>query len=162
MPTRCVKQPDSAADQSKVALQPGKNVVVHLLQVTISFAVVYPQNMGSHVTSAIPQEMSVSFRGRKRNSAWQRVLQLAVTIERPQSRHKNQVAGLRSPVGSSFVPIPASRGSPDRTFAATVRDSEAVFQIKGGVFVNLADSFARESGSSGSPSSWYDERLTDL
>jgi hypothetical protein len=119
MPTRCVKHPDSAEDQSKAALQPGKNVVVHLLQVKISFAVVYPQNMGSHVTSAIPQEMSVSFRGRKRNSAWQRVLQLAVTIERPQSRHKNQVAGLRSPVGSSFVPQGIIERSEDLPFEAT-------------------------------------------
>jgi hypothetical protein len=37
-----------------------------------------------------------------------RVLQTAVTIERLQSQHKNQVAGLWSPVGTNFVPITVS------------------------------------------------------
>jgi hypothetical protein len=67
----------------------------------------------------------------KRNSAWQRVLQLAVTIERPQSRHKNQVAGLRSPVGSSFVPQADDHDPGKRPFAATVKEAKAVAQITG-------------------------------
>jgi hypothetical protein len=41
---------------------------------------------------------------------------MAVTIERPQSRYENQVAGLRSPEGASFVPIAASHEKSELTF----------------------------------------------
>jgi hypothetical protein len=61
---------------------------------------------------------SLGLADRYRESSWPspvgRVLQLAVTIERPQSRQKNQVAGLRSPVGKSFVPILEGGGSVDQ------------------------------------------------
>jgi hypothetical protein len=43
MPTRCVKQPDSAEDQSKVALQPGKNVVVQNVVVHLTAVRLYLQ-----------------------------------------------------------------------------------------------------------------------
>jgi hypothetical protein len=65
-----------------------------------------------------------------------------------RSRYKNQVAGLRSPVGTNFVPIPAGGRSEDRSFTATVRAAEAVTEIAGAI---LSVVRLHSSGKSRSP-----------
>ncbi len=67
--------------------------------------------------------------GAERSAGRQRVLHLTVTIERPQSCHKNQVAGLRSPVGTNFVPQGDIEQSKERPFEVAVLKAKAVLQF---------------------------------
>jgi hypothetical protein len=50
-------------------------------------------------------------------------------IGQPQSCHRNQIAGLLSLVGTSFVPLEAIEQSEKRPFAALVREAKAAARI---------------------------------